>query len=189
MNLIPTKTWIKVQEFLEQNKSKGYRMPRSNKALFTGLLWCRCGNRMYPKFSKRFTVEGKSVYTYVCKMEGRSKRSLYNRRDAHSNLLDAAIMKKVKKLAGNDSTFLTQSEENKWFYTANREEYDKRLGAVHSQGADILSALNIRNPDSAEKTTLRILSPSEMWTTRTRNPRTIFQPRPIGVRIVKSKPN
>ena len=44
--LIPAKTWIKVQESLERNKSKGYRKPRSNEALLTGLLWCRCGNRM-----------------------------------------------------------------------------------------------------------------------------------------------
>ena len=31
--MIPSKTWIRVQESLERNKSKGYRKPRSNEAL------------------------------------------------------------------------------------------------------------------------------------------------------------
>ena len=116
--LIPAKTWIKVQESLERNKSKGYRKPRSNEALLTGLLWCRCGNRMYPKLSKRFTADGKPIYTYVCKMKERSKRSLCNRRNAHGNLLDAAIVEQVKSLASNDSTFLTQLEKSKRFTPA-----------------------------------------------------------------------
>lgn len=38
-------------------------------------------------------------------------------------------MKKVNKLAGNDSTFLTQPERRKWLYIGNREKYDKRLAS------------------------------------------------------------
>ena len=60
--LIPGKTWVRVQEALEQNKSKAFRRPRSNEALLTGFLFCKCGNRMYPKLSKRVTQEGKPVY-------------------------------------------------------------------------------------------------------------------------------
>lgn len=54
--IIPAKTWIAVQESLERNRSKSYRKPRSNEALLTGLLYCRCGSRMYPKLSKRRTA-------------------------------------------------------------------------------------------------------------------------------------
>ncbi|WP_295339781.1 recombinase family protein [uncultured Subdoligranulum sp.] len=140
--LIPAKTWIKVQESLERNKSKGYRKPRSNEALLTGLLWCRCGNRMYPKLSKRFTADGKPIYTYVCKMKERSKRSLCNRRNAHGNLLDAAIVEQVKSLASNDSTFLCQLEKSKRFYTGNREEYDKRLEDLRQQQAETQRKIN-----------------------------------------------
>ena len=59
--LIPGKAWVKVQESLERNKSKGYRKPRSNEALLPGLLFCRCGSRMYPKLSRRVTADGKPV--------------------------------------------------------------------------------------------------------------------------------
>ena len=76
--LIPGKTWVRVQEALEQNKSKAYRRPRSNEALLTGFLFCKCGNRMYPKLTKRLTPEGKPVYTYVCKLKERSQKALCN---------------------------------------------------------------------------------------------------------------
>ena len=38
--LIPAGTWIPTQESLQRNKAKGYRKPRRNEALLTGLLWC-----------------------------------------------------------------------------------------------------------------------------------------------------
>lgn len=76
--IIPGKAWIKIQESLERNKSKAYRKPRSNEALLTGLLYCKCGSRMYPKLSKRMTADGKPIYTYVCKMKERSQRAVCN---------------------------------------------------------------------------------------------------------------
>lgn len=80
----------------------------------------------------------------------RSRLIFCNWRDAHSNLLDAAIVKKVKKLAGNDSTFLTRPERRKWLYIGNREEYDKQLA---SQDADVLSALDSHNSEGTEEGT------------------------------------
>lgn len=140
--LIPAKVWINVQESLARNKSKGYRKPRSNEALLTGLLWCRCGSRMYPKLSQRVTAEGKPLYTYVCKMKEHSKRSLCNRRNAHGNLLDAAIVAQVKSLAGNDHAFLAQLEKSKRLYTGNRVECDKRLEELRQQQAGVQRKIN-----------------------------------------------
>ena len=90
--LIPGKDWVKIQESLERNKSKSFRKPRSNEALLTGLLFCRCGARMYPKLSKRKTADGKPIYTYVCKMKERSQRSVCNNKNANGNTLDMAII-------------------------------------------------------------------------------------------------
>ena len=134
--LIPGKTWIRIQKSLERNKSKAYRKPRSNEALLTGLLWCRCGNRMYPKLSKRVMAEGKPVYTYVCKMKEHSKRSLCNRQNASGNRLDAAVMEQIKHLVGDSSVVLAQLEKSKRFYTGNREEYDKQLEELRQQKAE-----------------------------------------------------
>lgn len=134
--LIPAKAWIKVQESLERNKSKSYRKPRSNEALLTGLLECRCGSRMYPKLTRRKTAEGEPVYTYVCKMKERSKGSRCNRRNASGNLLDAAVIEEIKRLSEDDSVFLAQLEQSKRFFTGSRDEYEAQLETLQREQAD-----------------------------------------------------
>ena len=140
--LIPGKTWVHIQESLERNKSKAYRKPRNNEALLTGLLWCACGNRMYPKLSKRLTPEGKPVYTYVCKLKEHSQRALCNRRNANGNLLDAAVIEQVKHLADDDSTFIQQLERSKRFYTGGRDAYASQLEDLRGQQAEIEHKIN-----------------------------------------------
>ncbi|MDO4286436.1 MAG: recombinase family protein [Eubacteriales bacterium] len=125
--LIPGKIWVSVQESLEHNKSKTFRRPRSSDALLTGLLYCRCGNKMYPKLSKRKTVDGDLIYTYVCKMKERSKRSLCNVRNANGNTLDAAIIDQIKTLEDDKNTFIDQLGQNRRFYTKNRTQYEEKL--------------------------------------------------------------
>ena len=134
--IIPAKTWIQVQESLERNKSKGYRKPRSNEALLTGLLFCRCGSRMYPKLTKRMTADGKPVYTYVCKMKERSQRSRCNLRNANGNALDEGIIEEIKKLSGDDSHFIEQLEKSKRFYTGSRGQYDATLEDLRREQAE-----------------------------------------------------
>ena len=133
--LIPSRQWIRVQESLERNKSKGYRKPRNNEALLTGLIYCACGERMYPKLTQRKTAEGESIYTYVCSMKDRSKGERCGLRNANGNLLDDAIVEQLKGLMEHDSTFLTQLEKSRQFYTGNRERYDDQLAELRTEYA------------------------------------------------------
>ena len=131
--LIPSKQWIKVQESLDRNKSKGYRKPRNNEALLTGLVYCACGERMYPKLTQRTTATGDFIYTYVCKMKERSKRERCNRRNANGNILDAAIIEQIKSLTDHDSNFVTQLAKSREFYTGKREQYEKQLEDLRAE--------------------------------------------------------
>ena len=124
---VPSKQWIKVQESLDRNKSKAYRKPRNNAALLTGLVYCSCGERMYPKLSQRTTASGEVIYTYVCKMKQRSKGERCNQRNANGNILDAAIITQIRSLPGHDSSFIAQMEKSRGFYTGKREQYEKQL--------------------------------------------------------------
>ena len=133
--LIPSRQWIRVQESLERNKSKGYRKPRNNEALLTGLIYCACGERMYPKLTQRKTADGESIYTYVCSMKDRSKGKRCDLRNANGNLLDEAIVEQLKGLTEHDSTFLTQLEKSRQFYTGNRERYDDQLDGLRAEYA------------------------------------------------------
>lgn len=130
--LIPGRVWVRVQESLERNKAKSYRKPRSNEALLTGLLWCRCGSRMYPKLS-RPAADGKPVYAYVCKQKEHSKRSLCRCPNASGGRLDAAVVEQVKQLAGDRDVFLTLLEKSKRPYTGSREESPPMLEDLRQQ--------------------------------------------------------
>lgn len=140
--LIPGKVWVQVQESLERNKSKSFRKPRSNEALLTGLLFCSCGGRMYPKMSKRKTADGKAIYTYVCKMKERSQRSVCNSKNANGNTLDMAIIEQVKMLTDDKDTFVSQLEQSRKFYTGNRMDYEQRLFDMRKEKAEIEMKIN-----------------------------------------------
>lgn len=171
--LIPSKQWIRVQESLDRNKSKAYRKPRNNEALLTGLLFCACGERMYPKLTKRKNADGELIYTYTCKMKERSKRERCNRRNANGNVLDAAVIEQIKMLTEHDSSFVVQLEKSRRFYTDNREQYESQLNdlkAEHAQNEKtvngLIDSLGIMG-DSAVK--MRVLKRIEELTTTNRD--------------------
>ena len=140
--VIPAKQWIKVQESLDRNKSKAYRKPRNNEALLTGLLFCSCGDRMYPKLSQRKTADGEPIYTYVCKMKERSKRERCNRRNANGNILDGAIIEQIKSLTEDNSSLVAQLEKSRQFYTGNREQYESQLTNLRAEFAENEKTIN-----------------------------------------------
>ncbi len=135
--LIPGREWVKVQESLEQNRSKSYRKPRSNQALLTGLLFCSCGSRMYPKVTKRLGQDGQPLYTYICKRKEHSQGSQCGQKNISGNLLDAAIMEEIKGLTEDKAAFLRQLEKGRQFHTGDRTEYDTKLDDLRKQSADI----------------------------------------------------
>ena len=140
--VVPSKQWIRVQESLDRNKSKAYRKPRSNKALLTGLVYCSCGERMYPKLSQRTNASGDVMYTYVCKMKERSKRERCNRRNANGNILDAAILEQIKSLTDHDSSFLSQLAKSRELYTGKGEQYEKQLENLRGEHAQNEQTIN-----------------------------------------------
>ncbi len=140
--LIPGKVWVSIQESLERNKSKSFRKPRNNEALLTGLLFCSCGERMYPKISKRKTADGKPIYTYVCKMKERSQRSVCSRKNANGNTLDRAVLEKIKLLVDDKDTFAAQLEQSRRFYTGNRMDYEQKLDELRREKAETEKKIN-----------------------------------------------
>ena len=139
---VPSKQWIKVQESLDRNKSKAYRKPRNNEALLTGLVYCSCGERMYPKLSQRTTASGETIYTYVCKMKERSKRERCNRRNVSGNILDTAIIEQIKSLADHDSSLIAQLAKSREFYTGKRDQYEKQLEDLRAEFAENEQTIN-----------------------------------------------
>lgn len=140
--IISSNRWIRVQESLERNKSKSYHKSRGNEALLTGLLWCSCGSRMYPKVTGRKTADGQVVFPYMCKLKERSRRELCNVRNANGNLLDAAICEQVKHLADHSSDFMKQLEKAKSAHAGNRSEFETKLSTLRKEQAEIQRKIN-----------------------------------------------
>jgi len=142
--LVPSKQWIQAQEALERNKEKGYRKPRHNEALLTGLLYCSCGSRMYPKLTKRKTTTGALSYSYICKMKERSKAERCKQGNIHGNTLDAMIMEQVRALAEDHSYFVVQMEKCRRFYTDNQaghNSYLEKLRQAYTQNEKMITGL------------------------------------------------
>lgn len=95
--MIPGSIWISVQETLERNASRAYGRPRSNEALLTGVLFCSCGNRMYPKLTERKDAQGKRIYTYICSLKERSRKACCDRKNAMGNRLDLEVLEALQK--------------------------------------------------------------------------------------------
>ena len=140
--IIPSKQWIRVQHSLARNQSKSYRKPRTNTALLTGLLWCSCGSRMYPKLSQRTAPDGTPIYSYVCQCKAHSKRSLCNAPNINGNLLDTLVLEQLQSLTFNPKTFCTQLTQIKHLYQKQRDPSSITLAALQQQQAEIQHKIN-----------------------------------------------
>lgn len=130
--LIKGAEWMQAQEYLEQNRSKSFRKPRSNVALLSGLLFCACGDYMRPKLSKRQDAQGEFLYSYLCAMKEKSRSQVCKMKNVNGNLLDRIICEEIKKLGTENSEFIRQLELGKKQLEGNREEYDENLERLRS---------------------------------------------------------
>lgn len=150
--------WVKVQSFLERNKSKSYKKPRSHTALLSGLLICgNCGGHMRPKASQRLNPEGKPVYTYLCSTKERSRGHICNAKNCNGNILDADMVEQLKSLSEDHVDFFRQLERNKRILMASRQEYDQEIAQLKNKIAEndaeirgLVSALGKATGTSAE---------------------------------------
>ena len=111
--LIPSEQWIRVQEALARNSAGAYRQPRKNAALLTGLLFCGCGSRMYPKLTGRLLGDGIPAHSYVCKRKERSRKADCSCANAAGRVLDDAVWAVVREIPPHVPAFWKQLEKNR----------------------------------------------------------------------------
>lgn len=140
--VIPGRDWIRVQKMLESNKPLGYRKPRSNVALLSGLLFCAdCGDYMRPKLTKRKNAAGEYIYSYLCSRKEHSKSQLCNMKNPNGNMLDALVLEEIKKLAGNSSELARLLEKNKKALRDDAEGYEAEVARLKGLFAENEAAI------------------------------------------------
>ena len=132
--LIAGADWVKVQDMLNQNRSKSYRKPKSNVALLSGLLYCgNCGSFMRPKLSQRTNVQGEKIYSYLCETKERSRCKLCNSKNPNGNELDKMVCEQVKLISEDSSYFMTNLVNVQKKLEGNREEYNQQLDVLKKE--------------------------------------------------------
>lgn len=124
--LIASRQWIQIQQSLERNRSDPIRKPRRNEAILTGVLYCVCGARMYPKLSSGKT--GNVRYTYVCSMKVRSKQQRCNVRNADGTALDTVVLEQIKQLDSDAEQLETLLEQDRrWYLDAQKRDAAQQM--------------------------------------------------------------
>ena len=70
-------------------------------------------------------------------MKERSKKDLCKKRNANGNILDLAVIEKIKQLESEKNDFVKQLKKSKIFYTGNREQYEQKLSTMKKEKADL----------------------------------------------------
>ena len=135
--LIPGGRWTAVQKSLEQNKIKSYRKPRKNEALATGLLFCSCGSRMYPKLGRRRKTGDGRPYAYVCRTKERSQRQACAADNARGEELDAALTELTGSLKEDKECFLSLLRQGRRFCLSGESGVQIRLSAAKREREEI----------------------------------------------------
>lgn len=131
--LIPSGQWILVQASLDRNQSKSYRNPRSNPALLTGVIFCACGERMYPKCTQRMTESGETRFSYVCKMKERSKGTRCDGRNADGNALDAMVMEQLLTLREDSASLISRLEKSRGLFAGESTRQENQLQVLKAE--------------------------------------------------------
>ncbi len=140
--IIDGEKWVKVQKFLEQNKSKSYRKPKSNVALLSGLLYCaECGSFMRPKLTQRRNKDGELIYDYLCELKEKSKSAKCKMKRPNGNELDKMVCDEIKKLSADNSEFVTILKKEKKSLNINDSSYQDKLKSLKKQKNEIESKI------------------------------------------------
>lgn len=97
--IIPSKTWIKVQNRLKENSKKAPRAGTGKIGLLTNSLKCKnCGSRMRISVSRR---KDKVYYYYKCLTKEKSKGERCNVNNINGRVADTLVLKKITTIEYN----------------------------------------------------------------------------------------
>ena len=126
--IISGEDWVKAQEILEHNRDKNWRVSRNPTALLSGVLKCKCGSYMRPKYNPP-AKDGERSFVYYCEQKERSRRNLcssQNLKDVADDLICQQLLEYDVK--GSDVNKQLTALENKLTTADNtHKEEIKRL--------------------------------------------------------------
>lgn len=122
--------WVRVQELLEQNKSKTFRKVRNQDALLSGVLRCsKCGSYMRPKMG-RTLKDGINMFYYLCELKEASKRVRCDCNNAPGPKLDKAIIEFLKEQSAKKSNVRNKTTGIKVTLTEQADQIENEITLI-----------------------------------------------------------
>lgn len=148
--LIPSDQWLETQRSLQRNASKSYRRPKINPALLTGLLFCTCGARMYPKISHSKGNLDAIRYFYVCKRKQNTHAEGCACPNADGNELDRLVMEQIEALPEDVELFRNTLRNSVIRQSRPDDDPQNRLAENERKIQSLLDVLS-EQPDTAAR--------------------------------------
>lgn len=122
--------WIRVQELLEQNKSKTFRKVRNQDALLSGILRCaKCGSYMRPKMG-RTLKDGSNMFYYLCELKEASKKARCDCNNAPGPKMDNTIVEFLKEQSAKKSKVRGKTTDIKVTITEQADKIQNEIALI-----------------------------------------------------------
>ena len=104
--IISSADWIAVQNIIEGNAEKklGFRHTHNSDALLSGVLHCKCGSCMRPKYH-RTNKNGEKPFSYMCQLKETSKGTLCNCSNINGKAADKMVCDTLLDYGNEDGIF------------------------------------------------------------------------------------
>lgn len=103
--VIDSDKWLEVQKILKNNISKAPRMGKTNTALLTGILKCKCGSSMRIAYGQK-RKDGTKPFYYICNMKISSGGTRCDMKSLNGNLFERKLIEFLKTY--NKETLLSE---------------------------------------------------------------------------------
>ncbi len=104
--IILSADWIEVQNIIAGNSEKkiGFRQSHNSVALLSGVLRCKCGSYMRPKYYK-VNKNGEKPFSYMCELKETSKRERCDCQNVNGRVVDKMVCDALLEYENDGSIF------------------------------------------------------------------------------------
>jgi site-specific DNA recombinase len=152
--------WVEVQEVLATNARKGFRKVYNSTALLSGMIKCKCGSFMRPKYYRTNNDgnDGERSFAYMCENKERSKKQLCDCENLNGLLIDEKICNLLLDYDVPDSAINAQLKELRkklndinTIFSENCANIKKRIAEKEAAIQGLITALSKGVDDDTHK--------------------------------------
>lgn len=156
--IIEADKWLKTQSILKANTEKAPRTGKTNTALLTGILKCKCGSGMRVTYGPK-RKDGSKPFYYTCAMKNNSGGTRCDSKNINGELLEEKLINFLKNHA--EETLLSQLKDllnNTQSISIDPSKIDNELNKSNAAIGKLLNKLKLIDDEDVSKIILDEIS-------------------------------